>query len=353
MNRSHTIRRVGLPVLIGLVAVFGSASGQWEARFGLPPVNPNSGLEMRPQLIYDGASGLLSIANAGENGIVDSQDNTTLAGDDVGMISVVITVAPPVPLTTVLPIFADGIAWAAPVNFDGRVQVSGNAPAASFLPVAEQPTGIVQLPAGLQAIDFVGDLGEIEIEIGINHQFGVPGLTLFSVGDPIASGAFAILPGPELGGDFNLDNVWDCSDIDALVAEIDAGTSDPLFDLDDDGVVGDADVDAWLGIAGNRNIGSPYIRGDGNLDGFVDGSDFNIWNSNKFVTVPAWCMGDFNASGSVDTSDFNVWNEHKFTSSFDAVAVPEPEMMPWFVGGLLSILLLQRRQMDTFLSRRQ
>ncbi len=47
----------------------------------------------------------------------------------------------------------------------------------------------------------------------------------------------------------------------------------------------------------------------------VDVSDFNVWNSNKFTSVAAWCAGDFNADGAVDVSDFNIWNANKFTAA--------------------------------------
>jgi hypothetical protein len=55
--------------------------------------------------------------------------------------------------------------------------------------------------------------------------------------------------------------------------------------------------------------------GDANLDGFVDGLDFIIWNDHKFTAEAAWCAGDFNADGFVDGQDFIVWNANKFTSA--------------------------------------
>ena len=121
-----------------------------------------------------------------------------------------------------------------------------------------------------------------------------------------------------------------------------------------DGSVDQADLDAWLAEAGANELasGNPYIAGDANLDGFVDASDFNIWNgnkftegdwtngdfnhdgfvdvgdfnvwnSNKFTNVPSWCSGDFNADGSIDVSDFNIWNANKFQNA-DVMTVPEP-----------------------------
>ncbi len=54
------------------------------------------------------------------------------------------------------------------------------------------------------------------------------------------------------------------------------------------------------------------IAPDFNLDGIVDGSDFGIWNTNKF-TAGGFTQGDANGDGFVDGSDFNIWNVYKFT----------------------------------------
>ena len=78
------------------------------------------------------------------------------------------------------------------------------------------------------------------------------------------------------------------------------------FDLTGDGIIDNADVDQWLAIAATENgLASPYFRGDANLDGFVEVSDFNRWNSNRFSLSVAWDSGDFNGDGSIDVSDFN------------------------------------------------
>ena len=55
--------------------------------------------------------------------------------------------------------------------------------------------------------------------------------------------------------DFNDDGSYDCLDIDALVADIAAGTHSPLFDLTGDGLVNLGDRDAWLAQAGEINLG--------------------------------------------------------------------------------------------------
>ena len=138
-----------------------------------------------------------------------------------------------------------------------------------------------------------------------------------------------------ISGDFDGDGDYACADIDALVAEIVAGTNNPAFDLTGDGAVDVADRDAWLAEAGAAELPSmnPYLPGDATLDGVVDGQDFILWNDNKFLTTAAWCRGDFSADGSTDGQDFILWNDNKFTSS-DTAVVPEPSTLAlwWMLG---------------------
>ena len=117
--------------------------------------------------------------------------------------------------------------------------------------------------------------------------------------------------------DFDGDGVCDGTDIDLLQANVLSGSGDTAYDLDGDGQVTIADRDEWLLVAGNENLasGNAYLPGDANLDGTVDGSDFNRWNANKFSTSSNWTDGDFSLDGAIDGSDFNVWNANKFTAS--------------------------------------
>ncbi len=145
-------------------------------------------------------------------------------------------------------------------------------------------------------------------------------------------------------GDFDGDGILDGGDADDLVAGIASGSNNPAFDLTGDGLVNADDLDQWLTIAGAANLpsGNPYLYGDASLDGFVDVTDFNAWNSSKFTNTAAWTMGDFNADGSIDVTDFNRWNSNKFTASDAATStVPEPATATLLVMGLL--LAVRRR----------
>ncbi len=106
-------------------------------------------------------------------------------------------------------------------------------------------------------------------------------------------------------GDLNGDGLYNIADLDLLCMAVAAGTRPS------------SDVDSWLSVAATFNgLGSPYKKGDANLDGVADGSDFNIWNANKFTaSMGKWSRGDFNCDGVTDGQDFNIWNGNKFTSS--------------------------------------
>jgi hypothetical protein len=47
------------------------------------------------------------------------------------------------------------------------------------------------------------------------------------------------------------------------------------------------------------------LLGDANLDGLVNGSDFNILAANFNQSITGWDQGDFNYDGLVNAADFN------------------------------------------------
>lgn len=138
--------------------------------------------------------------------------------------------------------------------------------------------------------------------------------------------------------DLNGDDNCDVDDLNDMLREgplnhdVPTTPANVAFDMSGDGYLNMHDADLFLAAAAAYNgLASPYMPGDANLDGNVDGTDFGRWNSNKFDRSLYWDEGDFNADGFVDGSDFGIWNAHKFTSS----QVPEPAISGL---GLLVIL---------------
>lgn len=134
--------------------------------------------------------------------------------------------------------------------------------------------------------------------------------------------------------DVNYDGIHDCQDIDLLVDDIVSQRNTPEMDFTEDGVVDQDDLTIWLEVAGRATMGGPFLPGDANLDGAVDGLDFEVWNNHKFTRVPAWCAGDFDADGFVTGNDFLIWNANKFSASRPQQPVPEPAS-----AGLVAIAL--------------
>ena len=133
-----------------------------------------------------------------------------------------------------------------------------------------------------------------------------------------------------LDGDFDDDGDYDTDDIDALTTAIAHGAPAGLFDLSGNGTLGIEDVDAWRLQAGEVNLGPGrlYLPGDANLDGIVDGTDFNTWNTHKFSADTLWSHGNFNADAFVDGPDFNIWNSFKFTASDALRSHARPDHSP-------------------------
>ncbi len=199
--------------------------------------------------------------------------------------------------------------------------------------------GFSDIPSGGRVNIAQGPVGSLQVHYGLGSPFGASQLVLSDF-QPVAYG----------NGDYDGNGVYDCADIDSLVAVIAGGGNNQAYDLTTDNLVNGDDLTEWLGIAGAANLasGNPYVPGDANLDGSVDGSDFGIWNGNKFTNAAAWCRGDLNADGQVDGSDFGVWNSNKFSSSALTAAVPEPVVLGWLVvwSALMQVMGKRRHAVE-------
>jgi hypothetical protein len=196
-------------------------------------------------------------------------------------------------------------------------------------------------------LSFSGDLGLVSELSTVDSQI----LTLEFTGSDLAlfqDGEFNILVGDSvavdwarlellvadvaLTGDFNFDGTLNAADIDSLCGAFNG--TDLFYDLDGDGQVGSGDLNQLV----TNEIGT--LMGDANLDGFVNGADYVLWNSHKFESGHGWADGDFNCDSTVDGADFIVWNTFKFQAA-DLQSVPEPPGM-MAVGILLGLCFCRR-----------
>lgn len=146
--------------------------------------------------------------------------------------------------------------------------------------------------------------------------------------------------------DFDGDGACDGPDIDALMNEVAAGTNGATFDLTADGLVNDADRDAWLAEAGPRNgFLDSFLLGDSNLDGSVNATDLNevglTWQSDN----SNWSNGNFTGAGT-NAADLNAmalnWQQSVPVAAA-AESVPEPAAIVLLVIGLAGITCRHRR----------
>ncbi|MCA9264509.1 MAG: lamin tail domain-containing protein [Planctomycetales bacterium] len=137
-----------------------------------------------------------------------------------------------------------------------------------------------------------------------------------------------------LPGDLDLNGQIESYDIDALNQMIQSELPIASFDLTGDTVVDADDRTAWV-----HDIALTQF-GDANLDGRVDGADFNLWDKHRFAGHTGWASGDFNGDGVTDAADFNLWNANKFTGtpaqSVVSPNVPRAPLAPSSVGNTLA-----------------
>ncbi len=104
--------------------------------------------------------------------------------------------------------------------------------------------------------------------------------------------------------DLNADGSVDAADVDTLVEAINAGSNQPMYDLDGSGTTDGDDLDYLVrSILGTR-------PGDTDLDGDVDFTDF-VALSENFGRMPTeWADGNFDFDDQVTFADFVVLAEN-------------------------------------------
>jgi hypothetical protein len=82
--------------------------------------------------------------------------------------------------------------------------------------------------------------------------------------------------------------------------------------------------------------------GDANLDGCVDGLDYNLW-SLHYRTTGGWTEGNFNADVFVDGLDYDVWSLN-YLSGYGAEAAGVPEAGALVLLGVGAMAFIRQRR---------
>ena len=187
MGKSYAAMALGAALCLLLTSSNTSAqclglAGRWFGPDGNPVTNPGSTAPLFPWVTYDPSTGIVSLWNVGWNRQVDTVGNTTIAGDDIGMISLLVPVVDPNVGSMAQRLiggpsgFQDGVLWNTFAYFNGKVQLGGTPATGQFAPISNDPIPVFQLPAGL---DFSIFGPNPQVEMGINFGPNQPGGTLF------------------------------------------------------------------------------------------------------------------------------------------------------------------------------
>ena len=136
-----------------------------------------------------------------------------------------------------------------------------------------------------------------------------------------------------------------------LVTGVLAKFSTDRYDLSSSYTIDAADISEWLSQAATANgFGSPYLRGDTDLDRDVDLTDYNSLVTNFDPTGSlgphGWDHGNSDGDNDVDLADYNAVASNFQPLGYGAAAVPEPctavlallGMLLFSVFGRLSVL---------------
>lgn len=139
-----------------------------------------------------------------------------------------------------------------------------------------------------------------------------------------------------IGVDFNDDGFIDDLDIDELFAQV-PGSVPPvnaMFDLDDNNLVNDDDVDLMLASVFET------VRGDFNLDGMVTLDDYDILSGN-YHTPGGWGDGDATGDGFIDFEDFVTLALHFGYGASETLGqltvLPEPTTLAFICIGAFAL----------------
>jgi hypothetical protein len=143
-------------------------------------------------------------------------------------------------------------------------------------------------------------------------------------------------------GDFNGSGALDVADVDDLTSQSASVTHPPGYDLNNDSLVNDGDINVWV-----KDLFGSWI-GDANLDGQFNSSDLvSVLASGTYEADidSVWSTGDFNGDGRTNSSDLVAAladGGYELGPPAAAVAVPEPASLALVTLSLLGIVCHSR-----------
>jgi hypothetical protein len=184
-------------------------------------------------------------------------------------------------------------------------------------------------------------------QVDLNFDFGSSaalGATVLSEQLMFRGGTVTIESEMSLLGDFNDDGLLDVHDIDLLTQAVKDASPELRFDLNQDGMIDQADRAYWV-----KDIKNTYF-GDADLNGVFDTSDFvKVLQAGHYedeiVGNSTWATGDWSGDCEFNTNDLIlVFQEGGYEmgprAATGVAAVPEPSA---FVGGFTAMLIVAIR----------